>query len=147
MAYVALKPCCFADRRFKIGETIPGELIHPASAANLIKMNIISANTDGIPQPTIAPQPAAAVETMTVNFHAKEGDLPLELTQAGLQAAFDVLTANATEAEKIIGQMTDGDALIFLDLTDTRKTIKEAAKNRAQAINAEQEGQESVGEE
>ena len=32
MAYTALKPCGFAGQKFKIGETIPEELILPGAA-------------------------------------------------------------------------------------------------------------------
>lgn len=130
MAYVALKPCCFAGQRFKIGETIPGGLIHQGAANNLVKMQVI-AEQGGAPAATTSAK-------ATVVIHADEGDLPLELTSDGLQAVFDALTAKAADVEPIIERMTDGDALILLHITDNRKAVKAAAEARAKAISTEQ---------
>ena len=146
MAYVALKPCCFAGHRFRIGEPIPGEFVHPGNANNAVKMGLIAeqageaGTTAHTPEAKVNP-PAAA---MTVNIHAEEGELPLELTQEGLQAVVDVLTSNVDDAEPIIAAMTDGDALILLHLTDNRKSIKAAAEARAKALN--EDSKESAGE-
>ena len=154
MAYVALKPCCFAGTRFKIGDIVPDEVIHPGAAKNLVKMNVIAAHgTDATP----AERAPAHIESKTkIVVRVEEGDMPLELTNDGLQAIFDVLGGNVSEAETIIEQMTDGDALILLHISDSRKTIKEAAETRAKALNEadgkkdlsdDQEGEESEGEE
>ena len=136
MAYIALKPCGFAGQRFKIGETIPAELIQPGAAKNLVKMEVIAATGDDLPgkapvqaAPTIKPHTAIAV---TIN--TKEGALPLELTPEGLQSVFDALTGNASTAEGIVAEMTDQDALILLNATDSRKTIKAATEERAAAL-------------
>ena len=140
MAYVALKPCCFAGQRFKIGETVPDAIVHPGNAKNLVKMGVIAEqNTET--EKVVVPEPTQ-LETMTVVVHAKEGDLPLNLTKEGLQAVVDVLTSNVDDAEPVVAAMHDGDALILVHLTDNRKSIKAAAEARAQALNAE----ESAGE-
>jgi hypothetical protein len=146
MAYVALKPCCFAGHRFRIGETVPDELIHPGNARNAVKMGLIAehAGEAGTPAKTPETPVIPPVEKMTVCIRAEEGDLPLDLTQAGLQAVVDVLTSKVDVAEPIIEAMTDGDALILLHLTDTRKSVKNASEARAKALNENLE--ESVGE-
>lgn len=146
MAYVALKPCCFAGHRFRIGETVPDELIHPGNARNAVKMGLIAehAGEAGAPAKTPEPPVIPPVEKMTICIHAEEGDLPLDLTKEGLQAVVDVLTSKVDDAEPIIEAMTDGDALILLHLTDTRKTVKNAAEARAKALNENPE--ESEGE-
>lgn len=154
MAYVALKPCCFAGIRFKIGETVPDELLHPGAAKNLVKMNVIAAQDhEATPAATTATPADSKIEVIV---HAEEGDMPLELTKDGLQSIFDILSGTVSEAETIIEQMTDGDALILLHVSDSRKTIKEAAETRAKALNEadeekdlsdDQEGEESEGEE
>jgi|GEM_PF-3364748 len=38
MDFIALKPCCFAGQKFKIGETVPGELILPEMQKRLLAM-------------------------------------------------------------------------------------------------------------
>lgn len=132
MAYVALKPCCFAGRNFKIGESVPDELIHPGAANNLVKMQIIAKHggTDNRTAPNGA---------ITVMIHAEEGDMPLDLTAESIQTVFDVLTGTATEAAAIVETMTDSDALILLHLTDSRKSVKAAAETRAKALQEEGE--------
>ena len=141
MKLIAKKPCSFGGERFYIGDEIPVELVKaPASQEKMGTLAIVNddANT------TAAMNPAGVCNVMTVVIHAEEGDLPLELTQEGLQNVLDILTSNTEDAEPIVKNMTDGDALIFLDIADSRKTIKNAAKARAQALNAETE--ESVGD-
>lgn len=144
MAYVAMKPCRFAGRNFRIGESIPDELVHPGAAKNLLKMGVIAAQeTEGAP--------AAAGQTMSggdieVLIRAEEGDMPLALTAAGLQSFVDVLTSKVGEAETIIKEMTDGDALILLHIADSRKSIKEAAEERAKELNAPQEDADSAAD-
>ena len=146
MAYVALKPCCFAGHRFRIGETVPDEVIHPGNARNAVKMGLIAehAGEAGTPAKTPETPVNPLVEKMTVNIHAEEGDLPLELTQEGLQTVVDVLTSKVEAAEPIVAAMADGDALILLHETDSRKAIKAAAEARAKALNENPE--ESAGD-
>lgn len=145
MAYVALKPCCFAGHRFRIGETIPDEFVHPGNANNAVKMGLIAKQPDDATTHVDPPAETGntTVETMTVIIHAEEGDLPLNLTAEGLQAVVDVLTSKVEDAEPIVEAMTDGDALILLHLTDTRKSVKTAAEARAKALNeGESEGEQ-----
>lgn len=144
MAYVALKPCCFAGHRFRIGETVPDELVHPGNADNAVKMGLI-ARQPGEATQTVAQTAAkvcTAVETMSVTIHAEKGDMDLNLTAKGLQAVVDVLTSKVEDAEPIVAAMTDADALILLHCTDNRKSVKVAAETRAQALNEEHEGGE-----
>lgn len=149
MAFIAVKPCKFAGQRFRIGEEIPADVIQPGAAKNLIKMGVIAkrenvefyetAELDTIEEGIRMPD-------AEIIIHAEEGDMPLNPTTEGLQAIFDVLTSNVSDAEPIIKEMTDGDALILLHLADSRKSIKELAETRAKALNAPQEGEESEGD-
>ena len=47
MAYVALKPCCFAGQKFWIGEAVPAELVLPEMARRLIQMGKLAEVPDG----------------------------------------------------------------------------------------------------
>ena len=141
MAYVALKPCCFAGQRFKIGENIPDGIVHPGNAKNLVKMGVI-AEQNGETEKVVITE-TVQQETIIVVIHAEEGDMPLNLTAEGLQSVVDVLTSKPSDAEPIIEQMTDGDALILLHITDNRKTVKAAAEARAQALSPEEDDQQS----
>jgi hypothetical protein len=136
MTYIALKPCRFAGQDFRIDDLIQGDLIHPGQVENLVKMGKIAKVNDGAePASTIA-IPAHA---FSVSVKVEEGDLVLEPTDEGVQAIFSVLTSEATEAKEIVKAMTDADALILLHVSDSRKTIKAAAEERAKALNAEKD--------
>ncbi len=130
MEYVAQKPCCFAGQKFKIHDEIPGDLIHPGAAMNLVKMGVIAKKSStGTNEP----------DKVHIVIHAEEGDLPLDVTPEGMQAVFDVLTGKATDAEETIDKMIDGDALILIHLSSTRKSVKDAAETRAKQLNSEGE--------
>lgn len=139
MAYVALKPCCFAGQNFKIGETVPDAIVHPGNANNLVKMGVIAEQNTTPQEPAVVHVP---MKTMPVVINTEKGDLDLNLTAEGLQAVVDVLTGTVEAAEPVIAAMTDGDALILLHEADDRKGVKTAAEARAQALDAE----ESAGE-
>lgn len=145
MAYTALKPCTFAGQTFKIGEIVPDELIHPENVNNLVKMGKIAVTGDSayIEQPK---QATASPDFVSVDVKAEEGTITLEVTKNGVQAIFDVLTCNVSEAEQIINEMTDNDALILLHLSDSRKAIKAAAETRAKEINGTEEPTETGDE-
>ena len=100
--------------------------------------------------PAPAPEtPNNPVDTMTVVVPSKDGGLSLDLTREGLQAVVNVLTDKPADAEAIIKEMEDGDALILIHIVDSRKSVKAAAEERAKALNPEEsEGnpEESEGE-
>ena len=133
MAYIAIKPCTFASQSFRIGDTIPDGLIHPENARNLTKMGIVAERSQG-DTPTTAQTPAPA--TVAITIHDDSGEIPLNVTPGGLQAVFDVLCAPVASAEGTISGMTDDDALILLHAADSRKSVKEAVRARAEAISA-----------
>lgn len=144
MKLFARKPCSFAGKKFFIGDEIPAELVLNPQAQE--KRGILAIVADGSVEAPAAGHEVVhdKVETMAVVIRAEEGDMPLELTQAGLQAMVDVLTSKVEDAEPIIAAMTDGDALILLHLTDSRKSVKNAAEARAKALNENLE--ESAGD-
>lgn len=145
MAYVAIKPCRFAGQSFRIGESVPAEFIQPGAAKNLVKMGIIAEEVGEIFASSMN-NTTIVKETITIVIHAEEGDMPLNPTQGGLQAIFDVLTDNVSAAEQTINGMTDEDALILLHIADSRKSVRELAETRAKELNAPQEGEESEGD-
>lgn len=144
MKLIAQKPCSFGGKRFYIGDEIPEALVLDPKKQESRGILAIVHDDAGAPVPVEPPveNPTEAVETMTVYIHAEERDLPLDLTREGLQSVVDILTSKVEDAEPLVKQMTDGDALILLDIADSRRTIKAAAKERAQTLNSE----ESEGE-
>lgn len=139
MAFVALKPCCFAGQSFKIGETVPDELIHPGTVKNLIAMKVLAkqAEETTTAHTTLTEKPIttlpATIPIVIRDVSTADGemiDAPLEVSPEGIQQIFDVLMATTTEAEPIIKAMTENNALILLNLTDKRKSIQAATEER-----------------
>ena len=150
MKLIARKACSFSGKKFFIGDEIPAEFVLNPKAQESMGTLAIVADGAGATHPAKPVDIRNEIDTMTVVIHAKEGDLPLALTKEGLQNVVDVLTGKATDAEEVIAQMTDGDALILVHIADSRKAIKVAAEARAQAINDESENpddpEESAGD-
>ena len=141
MKLIAKKPCSFGGMKFYIGEKIPADIVLDPNAQE--KRGVLVQVADGNdPAPNTAPCTGA----ISIVIHADEGDLPLELTNDELQSVFDVLTGNAEDAKPIIEQMENGDALLLIHATDNRKTVQNAAVDRAKDLSEAQEGEESEGE-
>lgn len=136
MKLIAKKPCSFAGRDFFIGDEIPAESV--VDPRGMEKMGIIAIANDLEPAPASAPADAP----VNITIHAEEGDLLLSISEAALQTVVDVLAGTVPDGEVIIAGMTESDALILLDVTDGRKAIKAAAKNRAMELNGLEEGGE-----
>ena len=141
MPYVALRPCRFSGMAFFVGEGIPDDIVQPSAAKNLIKASVIAPVSDG--------EQGARTETfvpestgITVSVNTEQGTMHLEITPDGLQSVFDVLTGKVIDAEDIVRTMTDVNALILLDLSDSRRTVREIVRARGRSLG----GTEEVGE-
>ena len=137
MAFVALRPCNFGGQHFLINDEIPDELIHPEGRQNLVKMGVIAAV--GESAIVNANKEDVLPQNEKITLHAEGIDRPLALTHEGFQAAFDVLVADLKEAEAIVNEMTDNDALIFLNMTDKRKGVKATTEERGKALESVEE--------
>ena len=136
MKLIAKKPCSFGGEKFYIGDEIPVESVLDPKAQEKMGVLVMVDAAQGRPAPAPAPEAVLnEVDTMTVVIQAKEGDLPLNLTREGLQSVVDVLTVKPANAAEIIEKMEDGDALILIHVVDARKAVKEAAEERAKALN------------
>lgn len=128
MKLIARQPCNFGGKRFYIGDEIPAEyVLNPQSQESLGVLAIVQ------------DAPAPAIENpaphMSIAIRRAEGDMLVEPTDEGMQAIFDALTSNVEDAKAIVEQMTDGDALILLHVTDGRKSVQAAAEARAKELN------------
>ena len=146
MKLIARKACSFGGKKFYIGDDIPANLVLDPRAQEKMGVLAIVPDDAGTSPLAVCEVIRNEIDTMTVVIHAKEGDLPLALTKEGLQNVVDVLTGKPADAEAVIAQMTDGDALILVHITDSRKAIKVAAETRAQALNEEPEDPETPEE-
>ena len=128
MKLIAQKPCSFGGRKFYIDDEIPVEYVLDPKLQQ--KQGVLKIVPDSkIEEIKDAP--------ITLYIRAEEGDVEVQLSSDGLQAVFDVLSANVENGTAIIEQMTDKQALLMLNVTDSRKGIKDAAEARAKALSQE----------
>lgn len=132
---IALKPCSFGGEKFFIGDEIPTEYVEsPAKQEKFGVLKIVNVESEVTEvEPVVIPSPSFSI---VVQANGKE--MILEPTDNGIQDVFNVLIGKAATADEVIKRMTDGDALILIHLADPRKSIKEAAKARAQELAGEQ---------
>lgn len=138
MKLIALKPCSFGGEKFKIGDEVPAELV--ANPKLQAKRNVLSIlNCEDIPLEECVAQ--VGVVKFEVPIHAEEGDLTLCVTNEELTVFTDILQigVKTTEEKQQISEMVQNinseDLLILLSALDGRKFVKEAAEERAKALN------------
>lgn len=132
---IALKPCSFGGKQFYIGNEIPAEYVaSPAAQEKLGVLTIVNVEAEVDVHETVV-YPESKVSLVV---HSDGNEMTLEPTDRGIQDVFNVLIGKATDAEAIINDMDDADALILLHLADSRKSIKEAAEARAKELAGEQ---------
>lgn len=130
MSYIALKPCTFAGKKFLIGEEIPADMVHPGNRENLVKMGMIAARgMSAWVEPT-----KPANQGVVITLKGDTGESKLVVSEQDLQAIFDALSQKATDAEAVVKTLANADALVLLRECDARKTIKELAKARIEAL-------------
>ncbi|MBQ5659069.1 MAG: hypothetical protein IIV02_06050 [Peptococcaceae bacterium] len=130
--FIALKPCRFAGQKFLSGETIPGELVHPDAVRRLKRQRILAEANEQ--NNVVAVRKTETVPMFTVPILAKEGTLPVELPAEDLEALFMVLQKSADNAAKIIKEQENKDLLLCIHALDNRKSVKDVAKERAEAL-------------
>jgi hypothetical protein len=133
---IALKPCSFGGKKFYIGDEIPEEYVEsPSKQEQLGVLKVVNVDSEvtEVTENVVVTDP-----TLSIVVQSNGEEMILEPTDRGVQDVFNVLIGKAAEAEAIINQMTDGDALILLHLSDSRKSVKEAAEARAKELEGDQ---------
>lgn len=126
MKLFAKVPCSFGGKQFFIGDEVPAEVVLDPKAQEKRGV-LVRANAQGQPQPE-------GKQSVKISVSAEKGPIDLDVSLEGLNEVVAALIGNAATAEEIIATMTDGDALILLHMTDSRKAVKAAAEARAAAI-------------
>lgn len=129
--FIALKPCKFAGQTFLAGETIPDKLVHPSAVRRLKNQRFIVVPDE---QKEVVEVPVEVKQLFTVPILADEGELSVELEPEELKTLFIVLQNNADKAGKLVAEQVNTDLLLCIHALDGRKTVKEAAKEKATAL-------------
>lgn len=131
MKLIAKKPCSFAGKKFYIDDEIPVECVADPRAQEKRGVLVVLTNDDVLEVPV---KEVYVEKPVAIVLHTENGDVVINPTPQGLQTVFDVLTSNVDNAEPIVKQMTEDDALRLVFAADSRKSIQGAAKARAQEL-------------
>lgn len=157
MKLIAKRPCCFGGRKFYIGDEVPAEMVlDPASQEKLGVLSVLKDREGEGPAGTFTREQvdgmvAEAVTglAMTDAFAGGEitpaepcVDIMIREDPAGavhaapeeIRQVFAIMQANADEGVRMIAEVTDENILILLHVADSRKTIKNAARERAERL-------------
>lgn len=149
MKLIAKRPCSFGGRKFYISDEVPRDLVlDPASQE---KLGILSVLRDREEEPAetftreqVDGMIAEAVAGLTGEIIPAEPyvDIMIREDPAGvvhaapeeIRQVFAIMQANAEEGARRIAEVTDENILILLHVADSRKTIKNAARERAERL-------------
>lgn len=138
MKLFAKKPCTFNGKRFTIGAEIPLEFV--ADPKKQERLGVVAiADSNDIPLEECVAQ--VGIVKFDIPIHAEEGDLILCVTNEELTVFTDILQIGVKTAEEkqkisdIVQKVESEDLLIMLSALDGRKFVKEAAEERAAALN------------
>lgn len=109
MRLIAKKPCNFGGQKFYIGDKIPAELV--ADPKSQERLGVIAIANDE-------------------NERVSDEDAGTLFTQEQVQQTIEIIQLNAEKASAAILKVTDAGVLDLLVSIDSRKTVKESAKNR-----------------
>lgn len=127
MKLIARKPCSFGGEKFFIGEEVPEELVADPAAQEKLGVIAIS-NAEG-------ESPVENAIQITVKG-SSDGELTtvISATPEEIQRVFFVMQQSAEEAVKAISEIQSDNVLILIHAADSRKTVKNAAKEQADKL-------------
>lgn len=147
--YIALKAITLNGVGYAAGERIPADAVLPSRVPALLRNGTIAkADGETLYMSAELAQTAPEVdEGIEIPIQTENGVLGLFANYEDIVKALETMQMNAEEAEKTIKEIESEDALIILDACDSRKTVKKAAKERAEALRAEAEqGNDTEGD-
>ena len=169
MELVAKKPCSFGGRKFYIGDEVPAEMVlDPASQEKLGVLSVLKDREGEGPAVTFTREQvdgmiAEAVTGLAMTDAFAGGEITLAEPCVGImiredpagvvhaapeeiRQVFAIMQANADEGVRMIAEVTDENILILLHVADSRKTIKNAARERAERLFPAREEDPEAGE-
>lgn len=130
MMYKALKPFPMSGEQYLIDDIVDVSTLTDTQIARLLKKKFI-VNVD-----VGADAVTATLETalLAIPVIDKDETFAVSLSEQDIVDVFTVLQLSADDAIKNIAEIEADNVLILIHKIDSRKTVKEAAKNRATAL-------------
>lgn len=118
MKYTCLKAATFNGTKFHPGDVVEAEMIHPGRAKAMQDMGIIAE----------AREPEKG--TICLPITAEGGTVEIDASVEAVIQAVCILQQRAEEAVETIATVEDQNTLVLVNACDSRKTVKNAAKER-----------------
>lgn len=140
MSYVCRKGLTISGVQYKPGELISDGVILPNRVRSLMAVGVISEVGENADMPVVDDsQPVASppeLSTILVPVKGENGDITLKMTPEEVQEVFAILQMNASEGITEVGKIESDNVLILIHATDSRKTVQNAAKERADVLSS-----------
>lgn len=128
-SYVALKPICLKDRRYRIGETVPAEAVVESQAPKLKRMGYLADSDEKKEEIVAAPETSPLRVILPVKDNEEiKGTISLESGE--LQAVFEIVQMDVKRAAEAVVLLPTVDALQAVCICDSRKGVREAVDKR-----------------
>ena len=158
MKLIAQRPCVFGGRKFYKGQEVPLELVDNIYVQAKRKTLVVSYEDSEIQvsggqsgtfftQEQVDNMIAAAVGELksfnedvdavvmiAVEGSSDEQQMAVPATPEEIQQVFSIMQMTAENGAKAITEVNSENVLILLHAADSRKTVKEAAKKRADTL-------------
>ena len=142
MRLIAQIPCTFAGKKYLIGEEIPADVVENPEAQ--AKRGVLAVMNDGEGAAPSADMNNIGSQVGEVKFiipiHLPDQDYDVSVTEAELTVFTDVLqmgvktTDEKAKIAEIVSTVESEDLLILMDAVDGRKVVKDAVKERVDAL-------------
>ncbi len=148
MSYICRKTLTISGVLYNPGDIIEDGVILPDRIRSLKTIGMISEMGDysdiPVPKPSVV---SVSEDTNTIDISVKveKGYIELPLTAEEIKKVFSVLQMNNTDSVNSIKEIESENVLILIHAIDGRKSVQNAAKERAGIINSI-EGDKTSGE-
>lgn len=148
MSYICRKTLTISGVLYNPGDIIEDGVILPDRIRSLKTIGMISEMGDYSDIPVAKPSVVSVSEdtnTIDISVKVEKGNIELPMTADEIKKVFSVLQMNNTDSINSIKEIESENVLILIHAIDGRKSVQNAAKERAGIINSI-EGDKTSGE-
>lgn len=131
--FIALKPCTISGKKYLIDDKVDTSMLSEKEIAGLLKKKFIVKTEEDKGEDNALPP---AFGLLSVPVITKDDTLMLPMTGEQLCEVVTLIQGTAKDAIDAIKGITEEAPLILLHRLDSRSSVQEAAKKRAEAITA-----------
>ena len=149
MRLIARIPCTFAGTRYLIGDEIPADVVENPEAQ--AKRGTIAIMNDGEGDAHLSDAVTQVGDVkFTVTIHSDDQEYGVSITESELQTFADIVQMGVKSNEEkakvteIISSIESEELLIMIDALDGRKVVKDAIKERVEALTVQTEEESNV---